>query len=99
MKIQETKMSLPDAPDLASYEGRYPDSLFNKGVRTHDEDHVGHVIKELKDKIVIDGHHDFRFIVPKSKIITYGRNVILNLTYRQVFEYQVDRSDPLPEDR
>jgi hypothetical protein len=28
--------------DLASYEGRYPKSLFNKGVRLENENHVGH---------------------------------------------------------
>ena len=32
--------------DLGTYEGKYPHSLFNKGVRTENEDHVGHVMKE-----------------------------------------------------
>ncbi|MGA7367546.1 MAG: hypothetical protein WBX01_00320 [Nitrososphaeraceae archaeon] len=36
--------------DLGTYEGKYPHSLFNKGVRTENEDHVGHVMKETNDK-------------------------------------------------
>jgi len=90
--------TLPDAIDLATYEGKYPNALFNKGVRTQDEEHVGHVIKELGGSIVIDGHHDFRFVVPKKEIITFGRNVILNMDYQDVFKYKVSRDDPLPAD-
>ncbi|HEX7033067.1 MAG TPA: hypothetical protein VF172_08710 [Nitrososphaera sp.] len=92
-------MATPDTRiDLATYEGRYPTSLFNKGVRTQDEDHVGHVIKETKTKIIIDGHYDYRFAVPKEKIITSGRNVILGLTFNDVFAYKISRNDPIPQD-
>jgi hypothetical protein len=42
----------PGNIDLASYERQYPKSLFNKGVRTQDEEHIGHVMKETDDKIV-----------------------------------------------
>lgn len=63
--------------DLATYEGKYPTSLFNKGVRTEDEEHVGHVIKETGSKVIVDGHFDYRFVVPKTEIIAIGRNVIL----------------------
>ncbi|HKU48496.1 MAG TPA: hypothetical protein VJP79_00975 [Nitrososphaera sp.] len=82
--------------DLATYEGKYPNSLFNKGVRTQDEEHVGHVMKETADKIVVWGHYDWRFDVPKEKIIAVGRNVILGMDYADVFKYRVDRSAPLP---
>ena len=41
-----------DRIDLATYEKEYPKSLFNKGVRAENEDHVGHVMKETDDKIV-----------------------------------------------
>jgi hypothetical protein len=92
-------MAIPDTRiDLATYEGRYPTSLFNKGVRTQDEEHVGHVIKETNSKIVIDGHFDYRFVVPKEKIIAAGRNVILGLSFGDVFAYKTSRDDPLPED-
>jgi hypothetical protein len=92
-------MAIPDTRiDLATYEGRYPAPLFNKVVRTQDEDHVGHVIKETGAKIVIDGHFDYRFVVPKEKIIAVGRNVILGLLFKDVLEYRTSRSNPLPED-
>jgi hypothetical protein len=92
-------MAIPDTRiDLATYEGKYPTSLFNKGVRTQDEEHVGHVIKETNTKVIIDGHYDYRFVVPKEKIITYGRNVILDLSFNELFAYKTSRNDPLPQD-
>jgi len=86
----------PPDVDLATYEGRYPKSLFNRGVRTQDEEHVGHVMKETDDKIVVWGHYDWRFDVPKSKIIAVGRNVILGMDYPDIFQYKVDRNASLP---
>jgi hypothetical protein len=47
--------SCPEAADLATYEGKYPKSLFNKGVRTQDQEHVGHVMTEARGKIVVWG--------------------------------------------
>ena len=87
---------LPEPADLATYEGKYPKSLFNKGVRTQDEEHIGHVMTEAGDKIVVWGHYNWRFDVPKSKIIAVGRNVILGMDYNEVFKYKVDRNAPLP---
>ena len=46
--------------------------------------------------IVVWGHYDWRFDVPKSKIIAVGRNVILDMNYQDVFQYRVDRNAPLP---
>lgn len=85
-----------DNIDLATYEREYPKSLFNKGVRTQDEEHVGHVVKETKSKIVVWGHYDYRFDVPKSKIVAVGRNVILGMDYQDIFQFRVDRKKPLP---
>jgi hypothetical protein len=87
----------PSEVDLAAYEKKYPRSLFNKGVRTQDEEHLGHVMKETDDKIVVWGHYDWRFDVPKSAIIAAGRNVILGLNYNDAFKYKVDRDAPLPD--
>ena len=89
-------VDLPEPADLATYEGKYPKSLFNKGVRTQDEEHIGHVMTEAGDKIVVWGHYNWRFDVPKSKIIAFGRNVILGMDYKEVFNYKVDRNAPLP---
>jgi sporulation protein YlmC with PRC-barrel domain len=82
--------------DLAAYEGKYPNSLFNKGVRAKNEDDVGYVIKETPDKIVIFGYSNQRFDIPKSHIIAVGRNVILDMDFPEIFRYQVDRNAPLP---
>ena len=82
--------------DLATYERKYPKSLFNKGVRIENEDSIGHIMRETDDKIVIFGSYDYRFDVPKSKIKEVGRNVILSLDYSELFKYIVDKSDPLP---
>jgi hypothetical protein len=38
---------------------------FNKGVKVLDSPHVGHVVKETDDKIVVFGHYDYRFDIPK----------------------------------
>lgn len=80
---------------LASYEGRYDKSLFNKGVRLENEDHVGHVMKETNDTIIIFGHRNDRYDVPKSKIIAVGRNVILGLDWSLLYAFKVDRNKML----
>jgi sporulation protein YlmC with PRC-barrel domain len=82
--------------DLATYERKYPKGLFNKGVRVLNEDHVGHVMKETDDKIVIFGSFGYRFDVPKSKIKEVGRNVILSMDINELMKYKVDRDAPLP---
>ena len=82
--------------DLATYEKKYPKSLFNKGVRIENEDSIGHIMRETDDRIVIFGSYNYRFDVPKSKIKQVGRNVILDMKYPELFKYQVDRNVPLP---
>ena len=75
--------------DLASYEGKYPNTLFNKGVRAKNEDHVGHVMKETNDKIVVFGENNKRFDIPKSEIYQVGMNVILKIDFPEIFKYEV----------
>jgi hypothetical protein len=82
--------------DLATYERKYPKGLFNKGVRVLNEDHIGHVMKETEDKIVVFGSFGYRFDVPKPKIKEVGRNVILNMDVNELMKYKVDRDAPLP---
>jgi hypothetical protein len=53
-------------------------------------------MRETDDKIVIWGHYDWRFDIPKSKIIAVGRNVILGMDYQDIFKYKVDKDKPLP---
>ena len=82
--------------DRATYEKKYPKTLFNKGVRAKNEDNVGHVMKETDDKIVIFGEHDYRYDIPKSKILAVGMNVILDMDYPEIFNYKVGKDEPLP---
>jgi class 3 adenylate cyclase len=83
--------------DLATYERKYPKGLFNKGVRVLNEDHIGHVMKETDDRIVIFGDYNYRFDVPKSKIKEVGRNVILNIDFPELTsKYMIDKNAPLP---
>ncbi len=82
--------------DFASYEGKYPNTLFNKGVRAKNEDHVGHVMKETNDKIVIFGEGNNRFDIPKSEIYQVGMNVILKIDFPEIFKYSAKLDTPLP---
>lgn len=85
-----------DTIDFARYEKEYAKTLFNKGVRIENEDHVGHIMKETDDKIVIFGERNYRFDVPKSKIIAVGRNVILGMDWDELYTYKIDKDSPLP---
>jgi hypothetical protein len=53
-------------------------------------------MKETDDKIVIFGERNYRFDVPKSKIIAVGRNVILGMDWDELYTYNVDKNSPLP---
>ncbi len=53
-------------------------------------------MKETDDKIVIFGERNYRFDVPKSKIIAVGRNVILGMDWDELYTYKVDKDSPLP---
>ncbi|MDQ4073410.1 MAG: hypothetical protein M3162_03795 [Thermoproteota archaeon] len=88
--------SVPENADLASFQSQYPNSLFSKGVRTQNEDHMDHVMKETEGKIVVFGSYNHRFGIPKSEIYQVGANVILKNDFPDVFKYQVDTSDSLP---
>ena len=82
--------------DLAYYEGKYPKSLFNKGVRAENEDDLGFVIKETDDKIIVFGYSNDRYDIPKSEIIAVGMNVIIGKNFPELSKYKVDRNAPLP---
>jgi sporulation protein YlmC with PRC-barrel domain len=82
--------------DLAYYEGKYPKSLFNKGVRAENEDDLGFVAKETNDKIVVFGYSNDRYDIPKSEIIAVGMNVIIGKNFPEIAKYKVDRNAPLP---
>jgi hypothetical protein len=52
-------------------------------------------MKETDDKIVVFGDSNYRFDIPKSKIIAAGRNVILDMDFPEISKYQVDKDAPL----
>jgi hypothetical protein len=64
---------------------------FNRGVMALDKPHIGHVMKETDKNIVVFGDHNFRYDIPKSKVIAVGRNVILDMDFPEIFNYKVDR--------
>ena len=40
---------------------------FNKGVMALDTPHIGHVVRETDDKIVVFGDHDYRYDIPNPR--------------------------------
>ncbi len=40
---------------------------------------VRHMVSETNDKIVVFGHYDHRFVIPKSEIVAAARNVIVGI--------------------
>ncbi len=58
--------------------------------------HVGHVVKETDDKIVVFGYYDHRFVIPKSDIVAAGRNVIVGIDFPELLKHKADRNAPLP---
>ncbi|HVX01672.1 MAG TPA: hypothetical protein VHA09_00805 [Nitrososphaera sp.] len=43
-------------------------------MRWEDEEHVGHVMKETNELIIVWDHRDWRSDIPKSKIIAVETN-------------------------
>lgn len=98
-KSDVVSWTVSKGPTLASYEGRYPKSLFNKGVRTRDEEHVGYMMKDIYynnndtkkvdekyERIVIFGRRDTLYNIPQSKVLAVGPNVILDLGYEELYK-------------
>ena len=73
---------------------------FNKGVKALDSPHVGHVVRETSDLIVVFGHGDDRYDIPKSKIRFAAANVLVDMPFHEIVKkYRVSREEPLPSDR
>ena len=53
-------------------------------------------MKETADKIVVFGHGNGRFDIPKSEIIAVGMNVIVRKNFPELFIYKVNKNSPLP---
>jgi hypothetical protein len=57
---------------------------FNKGVKALDSPHVGHVVRETDDKIVVFGGGDERYDIPKSAIRFVSGNVLIDLPFHEI---------------
>jgi hypothetical protein len=68
----------------------------NKEVKALDSPHVGHVVRETDEKIVVFGHYNSRFDIPKSEIVAAGRNIIVGMDFPEILKYRVDSDAPLP---
>src|SRR3712207_9563047 len=67
---------------------------FNKGVKSLDSPHVGHVVRETSDKIVVFGEGDDRYDIPKDKIRFAAANVLIDLPFHEIVKnYKVSRED------
>src|SRR5579884_4051336 len=72
---------------------------FNKGVKALDSPHVGHVVRETKDKIIVFGEGDDRYDIPKSEVRFAAANVLIDLPFHEIVrKYKVSREEPLPVD-
>ncbi len=80
-----------------SFTSKYPYSLFSKGVKILNEEIVGFIMKETKDKIVVFGNYVQRYDIPKSKTYEVGSNIFLNMNMKEFVTYEVDNYNPLPE--
>ena len=67
-------------------------------MRAKNEDHEGHVLKEIKDAIVVFGESDVRYDIPMSEIYQVGMNVILKVDFSGLDKYKVSKDKPLPAD-
>ena len=76
---------------------KYPNSLFSKGVKILNDDFVGFIMKETKDKIVVFGNYVQRYDIPKSKTYEVGDNIILNMNIKEFESYEVDNYASLPK--
>ena len=73
---------------------------FNKGVKALDAPHIGHVVRETPDKIVVFGGGDERYDIPISEIQQVGANVLIGLKmYDIITKYKVSRQELLPTSR
>jgi hypothetical protein len=60
-------------------------------VKVLDSPHLGHAVRETDDKIVVFEHYDYRFDIPKPKMVTAGRNVMIEIDFPELLKYRVDR--------
>jgi hypothetical protein len=70
-------------------------NYFNKGVMALDAPHIGWVVRETDDTIVVFGEGDDRYDIPKSAIRFASRNVLIDLPFYEIVrKYKISRDEP-----
>jgi hypothetical protein len=73
---------------------------FTKGVKALDAVDVGHVVKEITDKIIVSGKKGERYDIPIREIQQVGANVLVGLHMSDIINrFMVNREEPLPPSR
>ncbi|HMK57745.1 MAG TPA: hypothetical protein VK462_01690, partial [Nitrososphaeraceae archaeon] len=68
---------------------------FNRAVMALDAPHVGFVVRETPDKIVVFGEKNERYDIPISEIQHVSKNVLIGLNFSDIAKkYKVDRDAP-----
>jgi hypothetical protein len=68
----------------------------NKDVLALETPHIGYVIRETENKIIVYNGIMDRYDIPKSEIQNIGRNVLIGLPlYGIVHKYKVSREEEL----
>jgi hypothetical protein len=72
-------------------------NYLNKDVLALETPHIGYVIRETENKIIVYNGIMDRYDIPKSEIQNTGRNVLIGLPlYGIVHKYKVRREELLP---
>ena len=70
---------------------------FRKGVLALETPHIGYVVRETENQIIVFNGIMDRYDIPKSEVQNTGRNVLIGLPlYAIVYKYKVSREEPLP---
>lgn len=65
---------------------------FNRAVIALDAPHIGYVVRETDDKIVVFGEGKQRYDIPLSEIKTVSKNVLVGLKFEEIAnKYSVKR--------
>jgi sporulation protein YlmC with PRC-barrel domain len=69
---------------------------FNRNVLALDDPHIGQVIRETHDQIVVFGDRSKRYDIPISEIKFVSKNILVGLNQSEIEQrYKVDRNSPL----
>ena len=72
-------------------------NYLNKDVLALEKPHIGYVIRETENKIIVYNGIMDRYDIPKSEIQNAGRNVLIGLPlYGIVHKYKVSREEEEP---